>query len=399
MKIPITKPFFNERERELLLKPLDSGWVIQGPFVKEFERDFAKFVGVKYALATSNCTTALQLSLLALGIGKGDRVIVPSFTFVATANSVEAVGAEPVFCDIDLRTFCMDCTKVADILESDSAKTIKAVMPVNQFGLCANLVDIRHLVDVLNIKMIEDCACSFGSYLNGRHSGTFGHIGCFSFHPRKAITTGEGGMVVTADPEISSRIASLRDHGATISNIERHEKKMSYFLPDYDIVGYNFRMTDFQGALGVAQMEKAEMLLKSRRNLAVRYDSALKEVPWLITPFVPENQVSGYQSYVCLFSGNEDIGRMTINNIDSLHQKRNKFMSYLEELGIATRQGTHAVHTLGYYRKKYRLHPEHCLKAFIADRLSISLPLYHGLTGEEFQYIIEAIKSYSRRGE
>nr|HPH12069.1 DegT/DnrJ/EryC1/StrS family aminotransferase [Thermotogota bacterium] len=143
----------------------------------------------------------------------------------------------------------------------------------------------------------------------------------------------------------------------------------------------------------------AEMLLKSRRNLAVRYDSALKEVPWLITPFVPENQVSGYQSYVCLFSGNEDIGRMTINNIDSLHQKRNKFMSYLEELGIATRQGTHAVHTLGYYRKKYRLHPEHCLKAFIADRLSISLPLYHGLTGEEFQYIIEAIKSYSRRGE
>lgn len=398
MKIPIAKPYFDQRERELLLKPLETGWVVQGPFVDEFQEKFAEFVGSKNALATSNCTTALQLSLLAYGIGRGGCVVVPSFTFVATVNSVEAVGAKPVFCDIDLRTFCMDPLELERILENDTAKKIKAVMPVNQFGLCAELLKIRQLCDRYNLIMIEDCACSFGASIGEKHSGTFGHVGCFSFHPRKAITTGEGGMVITDDSEIAAKISSLRDHGASKSKLGQQKQKGSFFLPDFDVVGYNFRMTDFQGALGVAQMEKANMLLESRRNRASRYDEALKDLPWLTTPFIPDNQTSGYQSYICIFAQEADLGHFTLELIDSLHRKRNEFMTYLEENGIATRQGTHAVHTLGYYKTAYNLRPEDCFRAYAADRLTVSLPLYHGMTESEFRYIIDTIHAYSTKG-
>lgn len=399
MKIPITKPYFDQRERELLVKPLETGWVVQGPFVNEFQTRFAAFTGAKHALATSNCTTALHLSLLALDIKQGDAVVVPSFTYVATANAVEAIGAKPVFCDIDLRTFCMDTAELEKILADDSDHRIKAVIPVNQFGLCADLKRIRDLADRYDIKMIEDCACSFGGYLNGRHSGTFGHTGCFSFHPRKAITTGEGGMIITDDSTVAARIASLRDHGASRSDRERHGQKGSFFLPDFDMVGYNFRMTDFQGALGVAQMEKADMLLQGRRVLAERYDDALKEIPWLTKPTTPKNQVSGYQSYTCLFCQEEETKHLTLDKIDLLHQKRNFFMSFLENLGIMTRQGTHAVHTLGYYKNTYHLQHEDRLLAYAADRLSISFPFFYGLHDDEFDYIINAVKAYTKKGD
>lgn len=392
MKIPITKPYFDNRERELLVKPLDTGWVVQGPYVEEFQNRFAAFTGVKHALATSNCTTALMLALRALGIGPGDRVVVPSFTYVATANSVEAVGACPVFCDIDLRTFCMDPEELGKLLEEDPDHRIRAVMPVNQFGLCAELERIRALADRHGVLMIEDCACSFGAFLNGRHSGTFGHAGCFSFHPRKAITTGEGGMVVTSDPETAMTLSSLRDHGAARSDRERHVQRGSFFLPDFPMVGYNFRMTDFQGALGVAQMEKATMLLDARRSLAARYDQALESLPQLLTPRIPEGHLSGYQSYVCLFATREELECFSKGRVDALHEKRNLFMGHLEEQGVITRQGTHAVHTLGYYSNKYGLKEEQYPHSYAADRLSVALPLYYGMTDEEFSYVLERIQ-------
>ena len=391
MKIPITKPYFDHRERELMLQPLDTGWVVQGPFVNQFQTRFAAFTGAKGAIATSNCTTALHLSLLALGIGEGDKVVVPSFTYVATANSVEAVGATPILCDIDLRTFCMDATELEKILADDEEHEIKAVMPVNQFGLCADLPKIRALADRHGAKMIEDCACSFGAFIDGRHSGTFGNTGCFSFHPRKAITTGEGGMVVTDDAETASRVSCLRDHGASKSDRDRHGQKGSFFLPDFDIVGYNFRMTDFQGALGVAQMEKANMLLDARRTIAARYDEALASFPQLVPPLIPEGRISGYQSYVCLFASSGNLANLSKERIDALHMRRNDFMYRLEEAGVTTRQGTHAVHTLGYYKKTYGLKDEQYLASYAADRLSVALPLYYGMTDEEFNYVIEQI--------
>ncbi len=392
MKIPITKPYFDQRERELLVQPLDTGWVVQGPFVGDFQKRFAAFTGAETALATSNCTTALFLSLLALGIGKGDKVAVPSFTYVATANAVEAVGATPVFCDIDLRTFCMNAAKLQELLAKDVKKSIKAVMPVNQFGLCADLETLRSLADQHGLKMIEDCACSFGSYLHGRHSGTFGDTGCFSFHPRKAITTGEGGMIITHSPVVAAHISSLRDHGASKSDRDRHGQKGSFFLPDFNMVGFNFRMTDFQGALGVAQMEKAETLLQARRDLAARYDQALAAFPQLTPPYIPEGYLSGYQSYVCLFASPEDLAHLSKERIDALHEKRNAFMYQLEEKGVITRQGTHAVHTLGYYKNTYGLENSQFLSSYAADRLSVAFPLYYGMTEEEFDYVIRNIR-------
>ncbi len=397
MKIPVAKPYFTDREREFLVKPLETGWVVQGPYVSQFQDAFASFTGSDYARATTNCTSALHLSLLALGIGRGDLVVVPSFTYVATANAVEAVGATPLFCDIDLRTFCMDSLELEKILERDSVRNIKAVMPVNQFGLCADLQRIRELADTYGIKMIEDCACSFGSTINGKHSGTFGHTGCFSFHPRKAITTGEGGMVITDDPVIAAMVESLRDHGASLSNRDRHGQRGSFFLPDFNIVGYNFRMTDFQGALGVAQMEKAEVILGSRRSLAARYDEALESFSWLIAPYVPAGQVASYQSYICIFCPDDELENLTLKKINKMHEKRNKFMLYLEDNGIATRQGTHAVHTLGYYKKTYGLKDDDCLFAYAADKLTVSLPLFHGLTDDEFDFIVDTIAHYNKR--
>lgn len=395
MKIPITKPLFDDCEKEAIVKPLETGWVVQGPFVREFEQLFAAFTGTAHAAAVSNCTTALHLGLEALGIGRGDAVIVPSFTYVASQNSVETTGAEAVFADIDLKTFNIDTRHLEELLEADKEKKIKAVMPVNLFGLMANLPRILEIAAHYGLKVIEDSACGFDARIDGKHSGTFGDCGCFSFHPRKAITTGEGGMIITDDGSLAEKVSRLRDHGAGKSDFSRHGEKGGSLLPEFDVRGFNYRMTDFQGAVGVCQMKKAPAILEKRRFWAKRYDEALKRNHTLLTPFVPENYTHGYQSYVCLFTGGEDIlSKLTVERIDALNIKRNEWMFRLEDKGIATRQGTHAVHTLGYYRKKYNLTPKDFIYSYAADRLSITLPLYATMTEEEFEYVIENIYAF-----
>ncbi len=386
MKIPITKAIFDTAEKELIVKPLETGWVVQGPYVNEFEKKFAEFVKSPYAVAVSNCTTALHLGLDALGIGHGDKVVVPSFTYVASANAVEYTGAQPVFCDIDLSTFNIDVNHLEKLLASD--QSIKAVMPVHLFGLCADMPTIMALAAKYKIKIIEDSACGFDAWIGDKHSGTFGDCGCFSFHPRKAITTGEGGMLITANEVIIKRVSQLRDHGAAKSDLERHKAKGGSLLPDFNMRGYNYRMTDMQGALGVCQMEKAPAIMQGRRNVAQRYDQALKSLKALVTPYVPTGYTHGYQSYVCLFTGGEDIQNLTFEKINGLNQKRNELMFDLEAKGIATRQGTHAVHTLSYYKNRYTLKDTDYLNAYAADRLSITLPVYANMTETEFNYVV-----------
>ena len=389
MKIPITKTVFDGCEKELITKPLESGWVVQGPYVNRFQEMFKEWVDSKYAFATTSCTTALHLALEALEIGRGDKVIVPSFTYIATANAVEYTGAEVVFCDIDLRTFNIDENLLEDIIKKDSS--IKAIIPVNLFGLCANMPKIMEIAKKYNLKVIEDSACGFDAYIESKHSGTFGDIGCFSFHPRKSISTGEGGMLITDNEEIAKKVSILRDHGATKSDLERHKKGGS-LLPDFTLRGFNYRMTDFQGAIGVCQMKKAKYIVDGRRKVAKKYDEALKEIDFLIPPFIPENYKHGYQSYVCLFTNGEDISNLTKEKIDKINIKRNIFMQELERRGIATRQGTHAVHTLSYYKNRYNLKDEDYLMSYAADRLSIALPLYAEMSDEEFIYVIKNIK-------
>lgn len=389
MNIPITKTIFGEEEKNAIIKPLETGWVVQGPNVAKFQELFASFTKASYAHATSNCTTALHLGLEAMNIGRRDKVIVPSFTYVASANAIEYTGAEVVFCDINLRTFNIDENKLESLIKADPA--IKAIMPVNLFGLCANMPYIMDLASKFDLRVIEDSACGFDGWIGDQHSGTFGDCGCFSFHPRKSICTGEGGMLITDNQQLADKVSQLKDHGASKSDLQRHKEKGGSLLPDFNMRGYNYRMTDMQGALGVCQMEKKNYIMNGRRSVALQYDNALQSIPQLIPPYTPENYKHGYQSYVCLFSNGEEISSLTKEQIDRLNVQRNIFMEKLEAKKIATRQGTHAVHTLGYYKTKNNFKDEDFLMSYAADRLSVALPLYAGMSDEEFNYVISNI--------
>lgn len=390
MNIPITKVCFDQTEKDAVSRVLDSGWVVQGPNVSEFEKLFAEYTGSKYAKATSNCTTSLHLALESMGVGKGDKVIVPSFTYIASANSVEYTGAEVVFCDVDLKTFNIDVLAMEKLIKKD--RSIKAIMPVNLFGLCADLPTICNIAAKNNLKVIEDSACAFDSWIGNKHSGTFGDSGCFSFHPRKAITTGEGGMVITDNEAIAKSVSSLRDHGASKSDLERHTEQGGSLLPAFKVRGYNYRMTDIQGAIGVCQMKKAKDIMTGRRKIANRYYESLMELRSINLPYVPKNYVHGYQSFVCLFTDGEDLSSLTKDKVDKINIKRNAIMARLEEANIATRQGTHAVHTLEYYKNRYGLSDQDFINSYASDRLSISLPLYASMTDEEFAYVVDKIK-------
>lgn len=392
MNIPITKPVFDQNELDAVVHPLKTGWLVQGPYVTEFENLVAKFIDVGYARATANCTAALHLGLEVLNIGMQDKVVVPSFTYIASANSVEYTKAEVVFCDIDLKTFNIDVNQLENILKKDPDKKIKAVMPVHLFGLCANMEEIDNLAKRYKVALIEDAACALGATINGKHAGTFSSVGCFSFHPRKVITTGEGGMIVTRDKGLVDKISSLRDHGAAKSDFTRHKEKSGSLLPEFPNLGYNYRMTDLQAAIGVAQMKKLAFILDKRRFWAEKYNQALKGLDSLVTPFVPKGYRHVYQSYVCLFTNKSGLKDLTVSKVDALNVKRNNFMEKLAQVGVSTRQGTHAVHTLAYYRKKYKILNKDYFNAYAADRLSVTLPLYAEMTQDEFDYVIEHIE-------
>ena len=384
MKIPISKPYFGQEEKQAVLEPLETGWVVQGPKVIEFEKLFAAYTGASFALATTSCTTALHLALIAFGVGPGDEVIIPAFTWVATANTVEMQGARPIFVDIELETFNIDVKKIEAVI----TQRTKVIMPVSLFGVSAPIGPIMELASKYGIKVIEDDACGTGAWYCGKHAGTLADIGCFSFHPRKAITTGEGGMVIMKDEYLAEMIMSLRDHGASKSDLVRHLGAHSYLLPEFNMVGYNYRMTDLQGALGVAQMHRLEWVLDQRTTRSHAYDQALKDIPWLRPQVLPEGYRHGYQSYVCLFQPEKP----HINNVKELNIRRNTLMDKLEVVGVATRPGTHAVHMLGYYSKKYEIKPEDFPNAYIADQLTLTLPLFAQMTEEEQDYIIRQLE-------
>jgi dTDP-4-amino-4,6-dideoxygalactose transaminase len=375
MTIPITKPFFGDEELRAVQLPLESGWVVQGPYVKKFEEMFSAFTGARFSVSASSCTTALHMAVAALGLKPGDEVIVPAFTWVATANVVEYMGARPIFCDIDLTTFNIDPNQIEPLI---TPKTV-GIIPVHLFGLCADMKPIMEIAGRHNLWVVEDAACAFGSWYHGRHAGTFGEMGCFSFHPRKSITTGEGGMITTERDDLDALTRSLRDHGASRSDLSRHTAKDAFLLAEYNLLGYNYRLTDIQGALGCAQMERAQWILDQRRRRAAFYDEALAGFEWLERPVVPDNYVHGYQAYVCLFRPELP----TLENVERLHEQRNELMVHLEKLGIATRQGTHAPVIQGFYRDKYGLRAEQFPASYIADRLSFALPLFPQMTEAE----------------
>jgi dTDP-4-amino-4,6-dideoxygalactose transaminase len=386
--IPITRAVFDEAESQAVARVLASGWVVQGPRVAEFEAGFRAFTGIPEAVACTSCTTGLHLALLAEGIGPGDEVIVPSFTWVASANAVLYVGATPVLADVSLDTFNI----TADEIERRITPRTRAIMAVHLFGLAAEMDEILAVARGREIKVIEDAACALGTLYRGRHVGAIGDGGAFSFHPRKAITTGEGGMYTTADPSKGTHARSLRDHGAARSDHARHTSRGAALLPVFEMVGYNYRMTDLQAAVGVAQLGKLEAVLAARIDRARRYDELLSGIDGLMLPVEPEGHRHSYQSYVCRIP----TAQTTEAEIVAGNAYRNAVMSALEDERIATRQGTHAVHMLGYYARTWGYTPMQFPGAFAADHLSLSLPLYAQMTDEEQDRVVERLAHHLR---
>ncbi len=384
MNIPITKPVFGPEESKAVQAVLESGWIVQGPCVRKFEEKFTAYSRAPFAAAASSCTTALHMVVAALGLKPGDEVIVPALTWVATPNVVEYMGARPVFCDIDLDTFNIDVAQIESLI---TPRTV-GILPVHLFGLCAKMPPLLNIAKKHHLWVVEDAACAFGAQIQGTHAGLFGDAGCFSFHPRKSITTGEGGMVTTRRSDLDQLIRSLRDHGASRTDLSRHQGKAGFLLAEYDHLGYNYRMTDIQGAIGCVQMDRAPKLLEQRTRRAHDYDRELASLPWLRLPKVPDGYVHGYQAYVSLFRPETP----SLKNIERLHKKRNHVMMCLEEQGIMTRQGTHAPVLLGYYVKKYDLRAENYPNATLADRLSLALPLFPQMTDAEMNLVCVKLK-------
>ena len=374
--IAIAVPVTGEEEWQALQEPVFSGWLTQGPKVVEFERNFAQRHNVKHAIAVTSCTTGLHLALVGLNIQAGDEVIVPAFTWVATANIVEYCGAKPVFVDIDPTTYNIDVEQVASKITDKT----KAVIAVHLFGLCANIDELKKSIPE-NIKIVEDAACAAGADLFGKPAGSLGDVGVFSFHPRKSITTGEGGMITTNSDKLAEKINMLRNHGASISEEQRHLGPRPYLLPEFDMLGYNYRMTDLQGAVGIVQLAKLDKFIDERTQKAKFYIEQLSSVEWLQMPTTIEGSRHGWQSFV------------TLVNPNLAPMPRNDIMEKLQEYGISTRPGTHAVHMLGYYRKKYAIKPEDFPNALNCNNNTMAIPLHNRMSDDDYEYVVDKLKA------
>jgi perosamine synthetase len=383
MDVPIARPDLHPDDTDYVLEVLRSGWLVQGPKVAAFETAWSEFTDSAHSVAVTSCTSGLLLSLAALGFGPDDEAIVPAFTWTATANVVEQLGGRVIFCDVDPRSFNLDTAQVAQLI----GPRTRAILPVHLFGLPADLDEIVQIAQDHHLIVIEDAACGFGARIGGRHVGTMGDAGVFSFHPRKAVTTGEGGMITTQNSDLAQQLRSLRDHGATVSDRQRHLGAKPYLLSDHVQAGYNQRMTDLQAALGVAQMARANQIAIERQRLAKRYDQALENLEWLQCPTSPPGIDHGYQSYVCNFV-TEGLHQDSINRT---HKRRNRWMEQLLSAGVSTRPGTHAVHALSYYRSKYDLDPFDYPAAWFADQCSVALPFFNGMTEDEQDHVIDVV--------
>ena len=366
-QIPLAKPFFNDEELDEIKKVLDSGWVSQGPKVKEFEEKVAEFVGAKYAIAVTNCTSALHLSNLSIGIKKGDEVIVADYTFPATGHSVLYCRAKPVFCDVDIKTYNIDPEKIKNKI----TKKTKAIIPVHTFGQPAEMDKILEIAKKHDLFVIEDAACALGAKFKGKYAGTFGDIGCFSFHARKGITTGEGGMVVTNDKEIAEKIRYLSVFGMKSAWDREHSK--SYIIPEFSDIGYNYKMSDITAAIGVAQIKKIERIIHKKQELAKYWDELLDEMDLIIKPYVSKKYFHVYQSYVALID-------KKVN--------RNKVIEKLASKGIQAQIGTYASHIQPVYQSQ-----DKCPASLEIYNRALALPIYYSLKEEEITEIAKNLNN------
>jgi perosamine synthetase len=368
--IPITRPWIGDEEVVAAAEVIRSGWLSQGERVQEFETAVADYVGARHAVAVSNCTTALHLALLAAGVGPGDEVICPSFTFIATANAVVYTGARPVFVDIEPRTYNLDPERV----EAALTRRTKAIMPVDQIGLASDMPAINDIARRHDLTVVEDAAPSLGATIGDARVGSLGYLTCFSFHPRKSITTGEGGMITTDQPEIAAWLRRVRSHGASTSDLQRHKSHVVAF-EEYRELGYNYRLTDIQAAIGLAQLGKLSWILAERRRLAGRYRELLQGCEWLQAPYEPPDRQHTFQSYCVRLDPS---------------RSRDELMCELASRGIATRRGVMAIHLEPYYRELVPDQSQLPVTEACAAQTML-LPLFPGLTESEQELVVESL--------
>ncbi|WP_441250580.1 DegT/DnrJ/EryC1/StrS family aminotransferase [Kitasatospora sp. McL0602] len=373
--IPVMIPWLGEEEAQAAAEAVRSGWVAQGPRVAEFERAFAEYVGAPHAVAVSSCTTALHLALIGAGIGPGDEVVVPSLSFIATANAVAYLGGTPVFADVDPASGNLTAGTVEPVLTDRT----KAVIAVDQGGVPVDLDALRVLVEPRGGVVVEDAACAAGALYRDRPAGGTAQIAAYSFHPRKLLTTGEGGMLTCQDGELAARLRRLREHGMSVSAADRHAAGGGASVVEtYDEVGYNYRMTDIQAAIGLVQLGKLPAMVARRRELAARYRALLGPLAErMVTD--PEHGSGNYQScWLLLPEGAPD---------------RTEVLARLAEAGVSARRGIMAAHLEAPYKGTARV-PLPATE--LITHRSLILPLYHSLTEEQQDRVIAALREALR---
>jgi perosamine synthetase len=372
IEIPFARPYLSGCEGEAVAEVIASGWVSQGPRVQEFEAAFAQRVGAADAVATTSCTTALHLALHGAGVRPGDEVIVPSLSFIATANAVWMCGARPVFAEIDPRT----CNLDPQAVERAITPCTKAIMPVHQVGLPCDMDAMLQIAAAHELAIVQDAACAIGATYKGRRVGSIGPVSCFSLHPRKVITTGEGGMIALTDPAAGERLRALRQHAMSVSDLARHSTT-DLVLESYPERGFNYRMTDMQAALGLCQLDVLDHVLERRRVLAERYSAALADIPHLQTPWEPPYASRTWQSYSVRLSPRAPIGR-------------DELMRRLLADGIPTRRGVMAIHL-------ERAYADPAVRLPLTEAAALQmlmLPLFADLTFEQQDRVIERLAAH-----
>jgi dTDP-4-amino-4,6-dideoxygalactose transaminase len=371
------KPWLGEDEARAAADAVRSGWVAQGPRVAEFESRFAGYVGASHAVAVSSCTTALHLGLHLLGVGPGDEVVVPSFSFVATSNCARYVGATPVFADVEAEDGNLSVRTVEPVL----TERTRAVVIVDQGGLPADVKPVQELCDSRGIALVEDAACAAGSRYRGEPAGAGAALAAWSFHPRKLLTTGEGGMLTTSDAEVAARARRLREHGMNVSAADRHVSKQPV-IESYLEVGFNYRMTDIQAAVGLVQLDKLDAMVRRRRDLAARYHALLADVPGLRTVRDPAWGESNFQSF-------------WVELDDAYPLTRNELLSALAAEGISARAGIMAAHRQPAYAG--HAHGDLSVTERLTDHTLI-LPLFHSLGEDDLAAVVGVIRRAARLG-